>query len=173
MAENETDSVAPEAGADEASAPQVAMIAQYVRDLSFENPNAPASFQNQDGAAPSVDVNVNLGARKAGDDVYEVELSLTVTSKTEEQVAFVVELKYASLFGIRNIPEDQMSPILLIQAPTMMFPFARRIVADAVRDGGFAPLMLDPISFEALYRQQAEQQAAASESEVDNDTIVN
>lgn len=156
--ENETGAAAPEVNAEDA--PQVAMLAQYVRDLSFENPNAPASLQNESDTKPAIDVNVNVGGRKAGDDVYEVELKLTVSSKKDDQVSFVVELSYASLFGIRNVPEEAIGQIMLIQAPTLMFPFARRIIADAVRDGGFPPLMLDPISFEALYRQQAEQAAA-------------
>lgn len=158
MAENETGAETPEATAE--NSPQVAMLAQYVRDLSFENPNAPASLQNASEEKPAIDVNVNVGGRKAGDDVYEVELKLTVSSKIGDQVSFVAELSYASLFGIRNVPEDAVGQIMLIQAPTLMFPFARRIIADAVRDGGFPPLMLDPISFEALYRQQAEQAAA-------------
>ena len=157
MAENETGAETPEANAD--TAPQVAMLAQYVRDLSFENPNAPTSLQNPGEEQPSIDVNVNVGGRKAGDDVYEVELKLTVSSKTGDQVSFVCELSYAALFGIRNVPEDAVGQIMLIQAPTLMFPFARRIIADSVRDGGFAPLMLDPINFEALYVQQAEQAA--------------
>ena len=160
MAENEKDTGAAAADVNAEDAPQVAMLAQYVRDLSFENPNAPASLQNESDVKPAIDVNVNVGGRKAGDDVYEIELKLTVSSKKEDQVSFVVELSYASLFGIRNVPEEAIGQIMLIQAPTLMFPFARRIIADAVRDGGFPPLMLDPISFEALYRQQAEQAAA-------------
>lgn len=161
----ETGAEAPEVNAE--TAPQVAMLAQYVRDLSFENPNAPASLQNDSEVTPAIDVNVNVGGRKAGDDVYEVELKLTVSSKKGDQVSFVVELSYASLFGIRNVPEDAIGQIMLIQAPTLMFPFARRVIADAVRDGGFPPLMLDPISFEALYRQQAEQAGAEGAAATD------
>ncbi|MBV1901024.1 MAG: protein-export chaperone SecB, partial [Kordiimonadaceae bacterium] len=145
--------------------------AQYVRDLSFENPNAPASLQAQTTSKPAIDVNVNVGVRQVNDEVYEVELKITAkaTQKAEddsEQVAFVVELSYGSLFGIRNLPEEALKPFLLIQAPNLMFPFARRIVADASRDGGFPPLLLEPINFEALYRSQLaqeEQQAAAGE----------
>lgn len=169
MAENKTGAAAPEANAE--TTPQVAMLAQYVRDLSFENPNAPASLQNDSEKAPEVDVNVNVGGRKAGDDVYEVELKLTVSSKRGDQVSFVVELSYASLFGIRNVSEEAIGQIMLIQAPTLMFPFARRIIADAVRDGGFPPLILDPISFEALYRQQAEKAAAAGSDVAESITV--
>ena len=155
-------------------APQVAMLAQYIRDLSFENPNAPASLQNESGTAPAVDVNVRVNGRKAGDDIYEIELSLNITSKAADQVQYIVELKYASLFGIRNLPDDMTNKIVLIQGPTLMFPFARRIIADAVRDGGFPPLLLDPVNFEALYAQQAAQQGAApSGGEGDSENTIN
>ncbi|MBL4836358.1 MAG: protein-export chaperone SecB, partial [Kordiimonadaceae bacterium] len=119
-----------------AEGPQAGVLAQYVRDLSFENPNAPASLQAQTTSKPAIDVNVNVGVRQVNDEVYEVELKITAkaTQKGEddsEQVAFVVELSYGSLFGIRNLPEEALKPFLLIQAPNLMFPFARRIVADA------------------------------------------
>jgi len=147
-----------------AAGPQAGVLAQYVRDLSFENPNAPASLQTMSTAKPAIDVNVNVGARKVNDEVFEVELKISAkaTHKDEQdndQVAFVVELAYGALFGIRNVPEDALKPFLLIQAPNLMFPFARRIVADSSRDGGFPPLLLEPISFEALYRSQVEQEA--------------
>ena len=141
--------------------PAVGVISQYVKDLSFENPNAPAVFQWQ--GQPQIDVGFNIGNEQVGDEVYEVSLKINVVAKTEEKTAFQVELVYAGLFGIRNVPEDQLAPILLAQGPAMLFPFARRVLADAVRDGGFPPLMLDPIDFGALFMQQAEmaaQQAA-------------
>ena len=141
--------------------PAVGVISQYVKDLSFENPNAPAVFQWQ--GQPQIDVGFNIGNEQVGDDVFEVSLKINVVAKTEEKTAFQVELVYAGLFGIRNVPEEQLAPILLAQGPAMLFPFARRVLADAVRDGGFPPLMLDPIDFGALFMQQAEmaaQQAA-------------
>lgn len=168
MAENETDTQAPVGGiaGDAAQAPQAGVLAQYVKDLSFENPNAPASMQNSAGAKPAIDVSVNVGVRKMNDEMYEVDLKISakaenVAESGERQVAFVVELAYGTLFGIRNVQEETMKPFLLIQAPTMMFPFARRIIADATRDGGFPPLLLEPINFEALYQQQQAQEAAA------------
>lgn len=147
-----------------AEGPQAGVLAQYVRDLSFENPNAPASLQAQANSKPAIDVNVNVGVRQVNDEVYEVDLKITAkATQTGEdgtdQVAFVVELSYGSLFGIRNLPEEALKPFLLIQAPNLMFPFARRIVADASRDGGFPPLLLEPINFEALYRAQLAQEA--------------
>jgi len=170
MAENNNvDGQAPVGGpvGEGAEGPQAGVLAQYVRDLSFENPNAPASLQSMSAAKPAIDVNVNVGARKVNDEVFEVELKISAkaTAKDEQgadQVSFVVELAYGALFGIRNVPEDQLKPFLLIQAPNLMFPFARRIVADASRDGGFPPLLLEPINFEALYRQQLAQEAQAA-----------
>lgn len=134
--------------------PAVGVISQYVKDLSFENPNAPAVFQWQ--GQPQIDVNFNIGNEQVGEDAYEVTLKINVVAKSDDKVAFQVELLYAGLFGVRNVPEEQLAPILLAQGPAMMFPFARRVLADAVRDGGFPPLMLDPIDFGALFMQQAE-----------------
>ncbi|GHF15285.1 protein-export protein SecB [Kordiimonas sediminis] len=168
MAENENNQ-APEAGAaQDASQPQAGMVTQYVKDLSFENPNAPASLQNNGAAAPAIDVNVNVGVRQMNEEMYEVELKISAkaTTKTQDDqsmTAFVVELAYGGLFGVRNVPEEALKTFLLIQAPMLMFPFARRVIADATRDGGFPPLMLDPINFEALYQAQQAQAGAASE----------
>jgi preprotein translocase subunit SecB len=145
--------------------PSVGVISQYVKDLSFENPNAPAVFQWE--GQPQIDVNFNIGNEQVAEDVYEVVVKINVVAKSADQTAFQVELVYAGLFAIRNIPEEQLAPILLAQGPAMLFPFARRVLADAVRDGGFPPLMLDPIDFGALFMQQAElaaQQAEASQS---------
>ena len=138
---------------------QAGVLAQYVKDLSFENPNAPASLQNLASRKPQVDVNVNVGARKLGEEAYEVELKISAKASYDDQPAFVAELVYGALFGLRNVPEQALQPFLLVQAPVLMFPFARRIIADTARDGGFPPLLLEPIDFAALYRQQAQSQA--------------
>jgi preprotein translocase subunit SecB len=135
--------------------PQVGVISQYVKDLSFENPNAPAVYQWQ--GQPQIDVQFNIGSNQAADDVYEVVLKIDVKAIAADKVAFQVELAYAGLFGLRNIPEDQVQPFLLAEAPRILFPFARRVLADTVRDGGFPPLMLEPIDFAQLYLAQAEQ----------------
>jgi preprotein translocase subunit SecB len=140
--------------------PQVGILAQYVKDLSFENPNAPAVFQWQ--GQPQMDVQVNIGTQLAGQDVHEVVLKIEVEAKGNEGTAFRVELLYAGLFALRNIPEEQLQPFLLAEAPRLIFPFARRIVSDAVIDGGFPPLMLDPIDFAGLYMQSAAQQQAGA-----------
>ena len=136
--------------------PQVGIISQYVKDLSFENPNAPAVYQSQ--TAPRIDVQFNIAANQIADDVHEVVLKIDARADLDDKVAFVVDLSFAGLFGLRNIPADQLQPFLLAEAPRILFPFARRVLADAVRDGGFPPLMLDPIDFGALYMQQAQAQ---------------
>jgi len=145
-------------GAD--TTPAAGLISQYVKDLSFENPNAPAIFQIQ--AAPQIDVQFNIGTAQVGEEVHEVVLRVEVRAETEGQVAFLVELTYAGLFGLRNIPAEHVQPFLLAEAPRLLFPFARRVLADAVRDGGFQPLLLEPIDFAAIYMQQAEAQQATT-----------
>ncbi|MGD8325571.1 MAG: protein-export chaperone SecB [Sphingomonadales bacterium] len=157
---------------DEANAPQAGMIAQYIKDLSFENPNAPKSLQLASQGRPAINLNVNVAVEQTAEDNYEVLLHLEAQAKYEDTVAFVVDLSYAGLFGIRNVPREAMQPFLLVEAPHLLFPFARRVLADAVRDGGFAPLMLDPIDFSALYRQQLEKQQAAGGGEPNGNGVI-
>lgn len=146
----------------EDTAPAVGLISQYVKDLSFENPNAPAVFQWQ--GQPQIDVQFNIGANQIADDVHEVVLKIDVRATSADKVAFQVELAFAGLFGIRNVPEEQIQPFLFAEAPRLVFPFARRVLADAVRDGGFPPLLLEPIDFGALYMQQALANAEGQEA---------
>ena len=141
-------------GAD--NAPAAGLISQYIKDLSFENPNAPAIYQTP--TPPEINVQFDIGAQQVADDVHEVTLKIEVKATTEGKTAFLVELAYAGLFGFRNIPAEAVQPFLLGEGPRLMFPFARRIVADAIRDGGFPPLLLEPIDFNALFLQQAQQQ---------------
>ena len=143
-------------GAD--SGPQVGVIAQYVKDLSFENPSAPAVYQWQ--TQPQMDVQVNIGASNVGTDVHEVQLKIDVTAQAEQGTAFKVELLYAGLFALKNIPNEQLQPFLLAEGPRLLFPFARQIIADTVTHGGFPPLLLDPIDFGGLYMQRAAQAQA-------------
>ena len=145
------------------NSPQVGVIMQYVKDLSFENPNAPQSFNIPEGEKPNIEVNINVNGRKIGEDTegtstYEVELKVTASSEVTGSKAFVVELVYAGLFALKNMPEDALQPFMLVQAPVMLFPFARRVIADATRDGGYPPLLLDPIDFASLFQQQAAQE---------------
>ena len=140
--------------------PQVAILTQYVKDLSFENPNAPASLQTTE--QPRIDVNVSVNAKRGGDNVYEVELKISAKATAGDTTAFVIDLLYAGLFGLTNVPEDALEPFLIIEAPRIIFPFARRIIADSVRDGGFPPLMLDPIDFASLYMAQQQGQGSGA-----------
>lgn len=149
--------------------PQVGIVSQYVKDLSFENPNAPAVYQWQ--GQPKIDVQFNIGTQKVGEDVHEVVLKIEVTAQAEERSAFQVELVYAGLFHLRNIPEEQLQPFLLAEAPRLLFPFARRIISDAAVDGGFPPLMLDPIDFGALYMQRAAQIQADTAGGLSGDVV--
>lgn len=132
--------------------PQVSVLAQYIKDLSVENPSSPQSFQWQ--VQPSLDVQFNINVDKVADDVHEVSLKIEVTARSDNGIHFVVDLTYAGLFGIRNAPEEAMGPFLLIEAPRLIFPFARQIVAEAVTNTGFPPVLLDPIDFAGAYMQQ-------------------
>ena len=144
--------------------PTAGIISQYIKDLSVENPNAPESFNWTD--APQIDVQFNIAADSVGDSLYEVSLKIDVTSKTDQGTSFVIDLKYAGLFGVRNVPDDQLQPFFLAEAPRILFPFARRVVADAVRDGGFPPLLLEPIDFHGLFMQQVQQVEAEQAGDV-------
>jgi preprotein translocase subunit SecB len=145
-------------GADET--PQAGIISQYVKDLSFENPNAPAVYQWQ--GQPQMDVQFNIGSQLVGEDLHEVVLKVDITAKANEGTAFQMELLYGGLFALRNLPQEQLQPFLLAEAPRILFPFARRIISDATVDAGFPPLLLDPIDFGSLYMQRAAQQQAES-----------
>lgn len=153
---------------------QIAILGQYIKDLSFENPTPAQTLQKLSTEKPAMDINVNLGARPVGEDVFEVDLKITSTAKIGEDTAFVVELVYSGLFAAKNLPENTLQPFLMIEAPRQMFPFARRIIADVTRDGGFPPLMMEPIDFAALYQQQMQQaQAQAAADAPTEDITVN
>ncbi len=146
-------------GAD--TSPAAGIISQYVKDLSVENPNAPDSFNWQD--PPQIDVQFNIGARVLSDEVQEVELKITLTAKAEAGTAYIVDLAYAGLIGMRNLEEQQMHAFTYAEAPRILFPFARRIISDAVRDAGYPPMMLEPIDFNGIYMAQLAQQAETGE----------
>ncbi len=134
--------------------PQAATLAQYIKDLSVESPNAPQVFQWQ--AQPTLDVQFNINVDRVADDVHEVVLKIDVSARSEQGVHFLIDLSYGGIFGLRNIPEDQLPPFLLVEAPRLLFPFARQIIADASHQTGFPPLMLDPIDFAGAFIAQVQ-----------------
>lgn len=142
----------------EATAPSVAINVQYVKDLSFENPGAPATLVAPK-EAPQIEIALNLEAKAMQEDTHEVTLQITATAKSGETSLFVAELSYAGLFTLKNVDAAQKEMILLIHCPTILFPFARRVLSDATRDGGFQPLMIEPVDFASLYEQRKSQGA--------------
>ena len=155
-------------GADAAQAPSLVVLAQYLKDLSFENPHAPMSFQGD--TPPSIEVNVDVNGRSVGTDQYEVELSVAAHASRGGDRIFVVEASYAGVFEIKNIPRDQLEPVMLVECPRLMFPFLRQIVSDATRNGNFPPLMMEPIDFFAVYQNnlQRKAQLAAQQGDADD-----
>ena len=149
--------------------PQATTIAQYIKDLSVESPSAPQVFQWQ--TQPALDVQFGINGGKVGDDVHEIILKIEVNAKSDSGTHFIVDLSYAGLFGFRNIPEEALPPFLLVEAPRLLFPFARQIIAEAVQNLGFPPVLLDPIDFASAYvaQQQVEgQPGGAGEPPVGN-----
>jgi preprotein translocase subunit SecB len=154
-------------GAAGGQAPVMRVLNQYVKDLSFENPNAPAAVR-PDLPAPQVDVAVDVNARSLSPEQFEVELSCSATAKRDGQTVFVVETNYAGHFLIQNVPAEQIEAVLLVAAPQLLFPFARQVIATATRDGGFMPLMLEPLDFAGMYQmQKARAKAGANAAEGD------
>ncbi len=144
------------------SEPQVATIAQYIKDLSVESPSSPQAFQWQ--TQPQLDVQFNINVEKVADDVHEVMLKIEVAARSDQGVHFLIDLSYAGLYGLRNFPDEALPPFLLIEAPRLLFPFARQIIADASQNTGFPTLLLDPIDFGTAYMAQLQ---AAEQAQVE------
>jgi preprotein translocase subunit SecB len=136
--------------------------AQYIKDLSFESPNVLRIMTEPSTQTPEVSFNLGVQVNTIGPDTFEVTLTVRAEAKREALVAFIVELAYAGVFTISGVPPEQLEPILFIEAPRLLFPFARAIVADLSRDGGYTPLMLNPIDFVELYRHKLAERQAAS-----------
>jgi preprotein translocase subunit SecB len=145
-----------------AGGPTIRILTQFIRDLSFENPKAPESMRSG-GAQPQIEMGIELAARTRDDGLYEVDLKLSAGAVRDGESVFHVELVYGALFQIEGVPAEEMEAVLLVECPRFLFPFARRIIADLSMEGGFPPLMLDPIDFAAIYMAR-KQQAEASES---------
>lgn len=158
MAEENTNGV--ENGADTPALPKLQILTQYIRDMSFENIAVQKGVGGE--GKPDIKVQVNLDAKKRGEDRYEVAIKVTANSTLGEQPVFILELDYAGLFAIQNVPSEQLHPFLMIECPRQLFPYLRRIVSDITRDGGFPPLNLEPIDFVALYRAGMARQAEAA-----------
>jgi preprotein translocase subunit SecB len=132
--------------------PQLNVVAQYIKDLSFENPNAPQSLQIQQ--QPQIGIQINVNATPLSDTDIEVSLNLEGKAEAGDQLLFAFELDFAGVFRIQGVPQESLQAVVLIECPRLLFPFAREIVAATVRNGGFPPLLLDPVDFVALYRQR-------------------
>ena len=137
------------------AAPQLSVLAQYIKDFSFENPNAPQSLMS--GQQPQIGIQINVGANPLSDTDIEVSIKLDGKAENDGNLMFGFELEFAGVFRLQNIPQESLNAFVLIECPRLLFPFAREIVATAVRNGGFPPLLLDPVDFGALYRQKMEQ----------------
>jgi preprotein translocase subunit SecB len=136
--------------------PTIRILAQFTRDLSFENPNAPESLR-QGAEPPQIDLNVEMNARPRPDGLYEVDLKLNAKAVRQGQSVFQIELVYGGLFELQGFPEDQLELVLLIECPRFLFPFARRIISDMTAEGGYPPFLLEPIDFGAVYAAQRAQ----------------
>jgi preprotein translocase subunit SecB len=147
--------------ADQAARPSLTAMAQYVKDFSFENPNAPRVFGQQQ-QNPQIQLQVNVGATQLGDTDVESVLTLEGKAEVGSDTLFVFELSYAGVFRITGVPADHLAAVVMIECPRLLFPFARQIVADAVRNGGFPPLYIDPVDFQALFQQRMAQEAEAA-----------
>jgi preprotein translocase subunit SecB len=138
------------------NAPQISVVAQYIKDFSFENPNAPQSLAGGQ-EQPQIGIQINVNANPLSDTDIEVALKLEGRAETAGGLMFSFELEFAGVFRLRNIPQDALNMMVLIECPRILFPFAREIVATTVRNGGFPPLLLDPVDFAALYRHKMAQ----------------
>ena len=149
------------------ASPNLTILAQYVKDLSFENPGAPRSLQARD-KAPDINISVNVNANPLSDSDFDVVLSLNAEAKEGDKILFACELVYGGVFRITGFPQEHMLPLLFIECPRLLFPFARQIVADATRNGGFPPLMIDPIDFATMFSQRVAEEQARARVDVTN-----
>src|SRR5215469_5132232 len=140
--------------------PQLTVVSQYIKDFSFENPNAPHSLTSRQ-EHPQIGIQINVGANPLSDSDIEVSIKLEGKAEAAGALLFRFDLDFAGVFRIRNVPQESLNPVVLIECPRLLFPFAREIVANAVRNGGFPPLLLDPVDFVGLYRQKLAQMQPA------------
>jgi preprotein translocase subunit SecB len=150
----------------QAAPPQLNVLAQYVKDFSFENPNAPRSLQPSN-QQPQINIQINVNAAPMqgaqGQSDFEIELKIEGKAEIANALLFAFDLVYGGVFRIQNVPQDSIHPVLMIECPRLLFPFARELIASVVRNGGFPPLYIDPVDFVGLYRQKMAEQAAAQQ----------
>ena len=146
-----------------ATPPSMTMVGQYIRDLSFENPGAPASMMSGAGN-PNFNLSISVGVKKQPDDTYAVELTLSAKANRAEAVLFNIELVYGGIFRLKNVPETQLTPLLMIECPRLIFPFARQVMASITQQGGFPPVIMEPVDFTAIYRQNLAKLAAQQQA---------
>lgn len=160
-AKKEAAKPAAEGNGAEAAQPTLNILTQYVKDLSFESPNAPNSLRDRKDA-PGININVNVNANPLSETEFDVILMLSAQAGEDKDTLFNVELTYGGVFRIQGFPQEHMLPMLFIECPRLLFPFARQIIAECTRNGGFPPLMIDPIDFASMFQQKmAEEQAKA------------
>jgi preprotein translocase subunit SecB len=140
----------PQNGSDAPTGPAIRVLAQFIRDLSFENPKAPDSLHSSQ-SQPQIDLAVEMSAKGRIDGLFDVDLKLNATAKRDGETVFALELVYGGLFAINGVPEADLEPVLLIECPRFLFPFCRRLIADLSTEGGFPPFLLDPLDFGAIY----------------------
>lgn len=150
--------------ASEPSPMQVQVLGQHIKDLSFENPSV-GKLQIKEGENPAVQLEVNVDAQRLGPDVYESAITFTATASHSGGPIYVLEIVYGGAFRLQNVPPQAMEPFLLVNCPTLLFPFLRRIVADITREGGYPPLWLDPVDFGALYVRRQQELAKTAEKQ--------
>ncbi len=149
----------PQANGEAASGPMLSILAQYTKDQSFENPHAPESLRSG-LEAPAININIEIGRQMMDDDNVEVTLMLRAEARRGENIAFIAELEYAGLFAFQGINVEQIQPMILIECPRLLFPFARQIMAEMTQNGGFPPIMLEPPDFAAMFREEMMRRAA-------------
>ena len=148
-------SIASNGGPGAGQLPQIAVLAQYIKDFSFENPNAPRSLvQQQNPQQPEIQIQINVEAKPINANDIEVELKLEGKAETPQLMLFSFDLLYAGVFRLQNIPQENVGPVLMIECPRLLFPFARELIASAVSNSGFPPLLLEPVDFGLLYQQK-------------------
>ena len=145
-----------------AASPSLNILAQYVKDFSFENPGAPRSLQARD-KAPAINISVNVNANPMSETDFDVILSLNAEAKDGDKMLFNAELAYGGVFRVTGFPQEHMLPVLFIECPRLLFPFARQIISDATRNGGFPPLMIDPIDFAQMFTQRMAEEKVRSQ----------